>query len=259
MNENIDKNTIEDKKIDKKVKNKSVILGLNPNARNLIDKILFRKTVLDPSINYSELLPPSSNYIAILKSKARFWKYVAFIVIIFSCLTALLREYAFRSRIYKTGISFVYEGDGGYRLARVGTVDDDSVIAFTQDIVNWTTQFQYNDVSNFAKALTYFAPELRSVADVQFNKRLKLWNSTRTTQFFSIKDIKILNRKETAINEAYFDVKVTGMTTKYWDGQIKDFNVPDEINLRIKFGNLDPNKKWHFTVLSYEHTYKDQF
>lgn len=259
MNINNEKNdtNIKTKKIEEK--NKSIFLGLNQSAIEIIDKIIFRKNVLNPSVNYSELMPPSSNYIATLKAKARFWKYVAAFVIIFSCATALLREYSFRNRIYKTGISFVYEGDGGYRFARVGTVDDDSVIAFSQDIVNWTAQFQYNDVSNFQKALTYFSPLLRSIAEVQFNKRLKLWNTTRTTQFFSIKDIKIISRKETAINEAYFDVKVIGTTTKYWDGQIKDSNIPDEINLKIKFGNLDPNKKWHFTILDYERTYKDQF
>ena len=228
-------------------------------VRKLMHKLFLRNVLLNDNKDYSQLLPPSSNYIATLQAKARFWKYVAYVVIIFACVTALIREYAFRSRIYKTGISFVYEGDGGYRHARVGTVDEDSVIAFSEDIVNWTTQFQYNDVANFQKALTYFSPELRSVAEVQFNKRINLWNSTKATQFFTIKDIKIIDRKETAINEAVFLVKIIGLTTKYWDGQLKDSNVKDEINLKIKFGNFDLNKKWHFTVLDYSRTYKDQF
>lgn len=233
--------------------------NIQQSSKNIFNKILLRKSDSIENIsNLSDLLPPSSNYLSALKAKARFWKYIAFIVIIFSSITSIMREFAFRSRIYKTGVAFVYEGEGGYRHARLGTIDDDSVVAFSQDIVNWTTQFQYNDVSNFQKALTYFSPELRSVAEVQLNNRLKLWNSTRSTQYFSIKDIKIIERNETAINEAIFKVKIIGKLTKYWDGQLRESEIPDEINLKLKFGNFDVNKKWHFTVLEYSRQYKDE-
>lgn len=235
--------------------NNKIQSNLHESTERIVNKIFMKKK---SSESLSDLMPSSSNYVSALKAKARFWKYIAFIVIIFSCITSLIREYAFRSRIYKTGVAFIYEGEGGYRHARIGTVDDDSVIAFSQDIVNWTTQFQYNDVSNFQKALTYFTPELRSVAEVQLNNRLKLWNSTKSTQYFTIKDIQILERSETAINEAIFKVKIIGRLTKYWDGQLRDSEIPDEINLKIKFGNQDINKKWHFTVLEYSRKYKDE-
>ena len=56
----------------------------------------------------------------------------------------------------------------------------------------------------FKKHFYLFYTELRSVAEVQLNNRLKLWNSTKSTQYFTIKDIQILERSETAINEAIF-------------------------------------------------------